>query len=61
MHYGHLQIDVANTAQGAELTLAPVHIFPLLDSQYQLEKTERRAYDDVVRFAVGKDGVPLAK
>lgn len=61
LHYGHLLIDVANTAQGAELTLTPVHIFPLLDSQYQLEKTERRAYDDVVRFAVGKDGAPLAK
>ncbi|MCZ4148902.1 phosphoesterase, partial [Escherichia coli] len=39
LHYGHLLIDVANTAQGAELTLTPVHIFPLLDSQYQLEKT----------------------
>ena len=61
LHYGHLQIDVANTAQGAELTLTPVHIFPQLDSQYRLEKTERRAYDDVVRFAVGKDGAPLAK
>lgn len=61
LHYGHLQIDVANTAKGAELTLTPVHIFPQLDSEYQLEKTERRVYDDVVTFSVDADGVPLAQ
>ncbi|QCU79488.1 metallophosphoesterase family protein [Citricoccus sp. SGAir0253] len=61
LHYGHLQIDVANTARGAEVTLTPVHVFPVLDSQYRLERTERRAYDDVVTLRVGADGAPLAR
>ncbi|MGP9783117.1 phosphoesterase [Arthrobacter sp. MYb224] len=61
LHYGHLQIDIAKKAKGAELTLTPVYVFPKLDSEYQLEHTERRVYDDVVTFPVGQDGAPLAK
>lgn len=61
LHYGHLQIDVANRAKGAEITLTPVHIFPKLDSNYELKGTERREYSDVVSFVVGEDGAPKAQ
>ncbi|MGJ9403884.1 fibronectin type III domain-containing protein [Arthrobacter sp. KK5.5] len=61
LHYGHLQIDVTNTAAGAELELTPVHVFPVLDSDYELVETERREYDDVVRLAVDAHGAPLER
>ncbi len=47
LHYGHLQMDFVNTLNGAELTLTPVYIFPILDDNYDLVRTERRVYDDV--------------
>jgi hypothetical protein len=60
-HYGHLEINIqrlaAGPAQGkggapaAKITFTPVHIFPILDSSYELKTTERRTYsDEVVLF-----------
>ena len=54
LHYGHLQIDVTNTRCGAEMTLTPAYLFPVMDEEYDVEGTERRVYDDVV--TVGLDG-----
>lgn len=60
LHYGHLQMDLKNTGKGAELTLTPVYVFPVLDSEYNLVRTERRVYDDVVTVQLDKHGRPLA-
>ena len=59
LHYGHLQLDLQNTRHGAELTLSPVYVFPVLDENYQLVRTERRVYDDVVQVRLGRDGAPV--
>lgn len=56
LHYGHLQMDFQKTSYGAELTLSPVYIFPILDDNYDLVKTERRVYDDVQKIYFDKMG-----
>jgi 3',5'-cyclic AMP phosphodiesterase CpdA len=56
LHYGHLQMDLKRKACGAELTLTPVYVFPVLDSEYRLLRTERRVYDDVVTVDVDGEG-----
>lgn len=66
-HYGHLEVDVVRLRSGrapgrdtdrplAQITLTPVHVFPVLDRDYQLVRTERRVYDDVVVVHVGAEG-----
>ncbi|GAB2611869.1 metallophosphoesterase family protein [Pseudactinotalea suaedae] len=56
-HYGHLQVEVERRRRGgASVTLTPVHVFPVLGSDYRVQRTERRVYDDVVEIRVGKDG-----
>ncbi|GAA3510684.1 metallophosphoesterase family protein [Georgenia daeguensis] len=60
LHYGHLQMDLENTRCGAEMTLSPVYLFPVLDENYDLVRTERRVYDDVVTVTLDDDGTPLA-
>ncbi|GAA4428919.1 hypothetical protein GCM10023169_30650 [Georgenia halophila] len=60
LHYGHLQMDLENTRCGAEMTLSPVYVFPVLDEDYELVRTERRVYDDVVDVQLADDGTPLA-
>lgn len=59
LHYGHLQMDLRRTDAGAELTLTPVHVFPILDAQYDLVRTERRVYDDVVTVSLDRSGRPV--
>lgn len=61
LHYGHLQMDLTRTECGAELTLSPVYVFPVLDSDYDLVRTERRTYDDVVTFPIAKDGTATVR
>lgn len=56
LHYGHLQIDIERKGAGAEITLSPVYVFPVLDENYNLVETERRVYDDVVTLQVDADG-----
>ncbi|PFG39508.1 calcineurin-like phosphoesterase family protein [Georgenia soli] len=60
LHYGHLQMDLTNTRCGAEMTLSPVYLFPVLDENYDLVRTERRVYDDVVTVTLADDGTPVA-
>ncbi|WP_286230022.1 metallophosphoesterase family protein [Neobacillus mesonae] len=56
LHYGHLQMDFVKTANGTELTLTPVYIFPILDDNYDLVRTERRVYHDVQKIHFDKMG-----
>lgn len=60
LHYGHLQIDVTNTACGARMVLTPVYLFPVMDADLDVLHTERRVYDDVVTVGLDEDGQPLA-
>ncbi|WP_085507121.1 metallophosphoesterase family protein [Thalassobacillus devorans] len=56
LHYGHLQMDFENKSDGVELTLTPVYIFPILDDNYDLVRTERRVYDDVQTIQFDDEG-----
>ena len=60
LHYGHLQMDLRRSACGAELTLTPVYVFPVLDSEYQLLRTQRRVYDNVMTVDIDGQGRPTA-
>ncbi|SER25306.1 Purple acid Phosphatase, N-terminal domain [Gracilibacillus ureilyticus] len=57
LHYGHLQMDFEKTESGTELTLSPVYIFPILDDNYELIRTERRVYNDVQKVYFDENGV----
>lgn len=64
-HYGHLQMDLeplkcANDV-AAKLTTTPVYLFPVLDSNYDLVRVERRVYNDVQEILLKKDGTPAAR
>lgn len=56
LHYGHLQMDLKRTRCGAEMTMTPVYVFPILDEEYNVVDTERRVYDDVVTIFLDAQG-----
>jgi len=70
-HYGHLEVNVerllsATLTDGAganldnvpfaKVTLTPVYNFPVLDSNYNLLRTERRVYGDEVVLILNAQG-----
>ncbi|WP_414562283.1 MULTISPECIES: metallophosphoesterase family protein [unclassified Anabaena] len=59
-HYGHLEVNVERVGEGesayAKITLSPVYSFPILDSNYNLVRTERRVYGDEITLLAGFDG-----
>lgn len=66
-HYGHLEVNVTNLqrsrvrplppdAPHVAVTLTPVHVFPVLDADYELVRTERRVYDDEVTLYLDAAG-----
>ncbi|GGI03485.1 metallophosphoesterase family protein [Egicoccus halophilus] len=68
-HYGHLEVDVERLAPHrgrgngpakggavAKVTFRPVHVFPVLDADYELVRAERRVYDDQVVVHLDADG-----
>jgi hypothetical protein len=60
-HYGHLEIDINRDHRKdrtACLTLTPVHLFPVLDADLHLVKTERRTYDDRTVIDIASNGAP---
>ena len=65
-HYGHLEVNVVNLQDQddglylAKITLTPVYLFPVLDSNYNLVRTERRVYSDEITLLVGRDGAVVA-
>ncbi|MFI6483738.1 metallophosphoesterase [Nonomuraea sp. NPDC050663] len=60
-HYGHLEIDI-DRGQGKDrsprLTLTPVHLFPVLDADLRVVRTERRTYDDRTVIHITSNGTP---
>jgi hypothetical protein len=56
-HYGHLEVNVENLRDGARVTFTPVYVFPVLDENYELVRTERRVYGDEVVLELDADGV----
>jgi 3',5'-cyclic AMP phosphodiesterase CpdA len=67
-HYGHLEVNLTKIKDGnkyfAQIDFDPVYVFPVLNSNYDLEKIERRIYNDRVRIFVelGEDPVvPIFK
>lgn len=66
-HYGHLEVNVERLpgAHGrgrdgeepaAQITLTPVHVFPVLNADYEVVRTERREYGDEVDVYLDADG-----
>lgn len=55
-HYGHLEINVKKVKDGnktfAQIDFEPVYAFPVMNSQYQLQRVERRVYNDPLRIMV---------
>lgn len=63
-HYGHLEVNVERVrgrgaSAAARVTLTPVYVFPVLNGDYELQRTERRVYGDEVVLTVGADGTVL--
>lgn len=59
-HYGHLEVNVEKLEDFgnavAKITLTPVYVFPVLDSEYNLLRTERRVYGDEIVLFVNSAG-----
>lgn len=59
LHYGHLEMTFDSTSYGAQLVLEPVYVFPILDDEYNLIRTERRVYSDVVTLYFDENGLEI--
>ncbi|WP_129663792.1 metallophosphoesterase [Phytoactinopolyspora endophytica] len=57
-HYGHLEINVTRVGRTTRVTLTPVHVFPVLDENLDLVRTERRTYSDEGVIDIDDDGTP---
>ncbi|MEQ7011093.1 metallophosphoesterase [Actinopolymorpha sp. B17G11] len=62
-HYGHLEINV-NRLRGdrertAQIRLTPVHLFPVLDEDLDVARTERRTYHDGIVIDIDREGRPI--
>tara|TARA_R110002020_G_scaffold231_1_gene1160 strand:+ start:42443 stop:44773 length:2331 start_codon:yes stop_codon:yes gene_type:complete len=55
-HYGHLEVNLEKKVEGdqefAIVNFTPVYIFPVLDQNYNLQKVERRIYNDEVSLKI---------
>ncbi len=61
-HYGHLEVNVVRIERPdhtALIRFTPVKSFPVLEANYQLQRTERRVYGDELLLRIGSDGRPL--
>ncbi len=63
-HYGHLEVEAQRLGRRADgyarITLTPVHNFPVPDANYELVRTERRTYGDVVELTLDRRGRVMA-
>jgi len=60
-HYGHLEINLtrlpsASGAYEAAVSLQPVHLFPVLDANYNLVRTERRPASHSTTLLIDDEG-----
>jgi hypothetical protein len=55
-HYGHLEVNLEKVVEGdqefALVNFTPVYSFPVLDQNYNLQKVERRVYNDEVSLKI---------
>lgn len=52
-HYGHLEVNVIPMGdQKFRVTLTPVHLFPIANEKFEVERWERREYNDKVQLMV---------
>ncbi len=55
-HYGHLEVNLRKVKDGdrtfAQIDFEPVYVFPVLDQNYNLQRVERRVYNDKLRIMV---------
>ncbi len=55
-HYGHLEVNLERVSEGndtfAKIKFSPVYVFPVLDQTYNLQRVERRVYDDEIEVSV---------
>ncbi|HSF52828.1 MAG TPA: T9SS type A sorting domain-containing protein, partial [Algoriphagus sp.] len=55
-HYGHLEVNLKKVKDGAktfaQIDFEPVYIFPVMDQNYNLQRIERRVYNDKLRIMV---------
>ncbi len=59
-HYGHLEINVDRVrGDRARITLTPVHLFPVLDEDLSVVRTERRTYHDEIAIDFDREGRPI--
>jgi 3',5'-cyclic AMP phosphodiesterase CpdA len=60
-HYGHLEVNLKKLKDGektfAQIDFEPVYAFPVLDQNYNLQRIERRVYNDPLRILVELDEV----
>ncbi len=62
-HYGHLEVNLKKVKDGdktfAQIDFEPVYAFPVLDQNYNLQRVERRVYDDKLRIMVELEAAPI--
>ncbi|WP_425638459.1 T9SS type A sorting domain-containing protein [Algoriphagus yeomjeoni] len=55
-HYGHLEVNLEKKVEGdqefALINFIPVYVFPVMDQNYNLQKIERRVYNDEVSLKI---------
>lgn len=55
-HYGHLEVNLKKVLDGdkifAQIDFEPVYVFPVMDQSYNLQRVERRVYNDKLRIMV---------
>ncbi|MFN3999426.1 metallophosphoesterase [Algoriphagus sp.] len=62
-HYGHLEVNLKKIQDGgktfAQIDFEPVYAFPVMDQNYDLQRIERRVYNDPLRILVELEDVTI--
>jgi 3',5'-cyclic AMP phosphodiesterase CpdA len=55
-HYGHLEVNLEKVVEGGEtfakIKFSPIYAFPIMDTNYNLIRVERRVYADEVELKI---------
>lgn len=52
-HYGHVEVNIVPDGNGSyEITLTPVHAFPVINDAFEVIDWERREYNDKIQIRV---------
>ncbi|MFP4440898.1 MAG: metallophosphoesterase [Chloroflexaceae bacterium] len=52
-HYGHVEVNIVPAGSGGfDITLTPVHAFPVINDMFEVTAWERRAYNDEIQIRV---------